>query len=336
MNHHDNSTCPLTPEQVAAQVGVEPTNTAASRFYRRAASFWFTRLLAFFQLLDPISIPNSFVNLQCMWWKAISGNDKRSSLCDYGLAYDLLPPISRWIVAPPLVPLYPRFHHANVELRTKYLDNVMDILVQQVQAQQGRKKLCLVSLGCGYDVRSLRMALRYSSNNNNNNDTLLLDFVEMDLPQVLQAKQNLLQKRLVKRRPNLTTLVNRVRMVDVDLTNMTQVTEALNVALSMYQDSDTSTSWTIVFVIEAVLIYLPHDIQTQLLSTLSQALVQRQIRHGALCFADTLPNIVANSSMAEAKQELEQHGWDLQGWIPKPGRTRHLGWATLSNQQRTR
>ena len=53
----------------------------------------------------------------CLWWKAIAGNDKSSPVHDYSLSYDLLPPVTRWIVSSRLCRLYPRLHHANVEIR---------------------------------------------------------------------------------------------------------------------------------------------------------------------------------------------------------------------------
>jgi O-methyltransferase involved in polyketide biosynthesis len=315
------SSCLLTEKQVAAKVGVAPTNTSAALpGHRRAAYFLFPRLLAIFQLLDPIHIPNSFANLQCVWWKAISGNDRNSSLWDGGLAYDLLPPISRWVVAPPLAPFYPRFHHANVELRTKYLDKAMESIVQHVKAQNSNHNIRLVLLGCGYDLRSLRMAQRFLSTG------ITFDLIEMDLPAVLEAKTKLFQTRLLKRRPNLTELVNSVRMFEVDLKDLQQVKTALDKALQR----DDYNLFT-VFVFEAVLIYLADDIRSQLLSTLSEALNERQV-NGALCFADTLAN-VAGGNEEEVKQELKQNGWDLQDWIPKPGKTRHLGWATLASQR---
>jgi len=53
----------------------------------------------------------------CLWWKAIAGNDKSSPVYDYSLSYDLLPPVTRWLVSKRLCRFYPRLHHANVEIR---------------------------------------------------------------------------------------------------------------------------------------------------------------------------------------------------------------------------
>ena len=53
----------------------------------------------------------------CLWWKALSGNDITSPVYDRELSYDLLPPVTRWMVSPRVCRWYPRLHHANVEIR---------------------------------------------------------------------------------------------------------------------------------------------------------------------------------------------------------------------------
>lgn len=55
------------------------------------------------------------------WLKAIGGNSPRG-YPDEALAYDLLPPVTRRVVARPLARLYPLLHHQNVALRTAFLD----------------------------------------------------------------------------------------------------------------------------------------------------------------------------------------------------------------------
>ncbi|CAB9529116.1 expressed unknown protein [Seminavis robusta] len=316
----ETTTRPLNEaEEVAARLGVKPTNSSASPRQRQRAYYWFRRLLTVAQLFDPIPIPNSFVNYQCVWWKAISGNDKTSVLQDHGLAYDLLPPVTRWAVASPLAPLYPRFHHGNVELRTKYLDTAVDQIIQTAQQQQTKKQIRLVLMGGGYDLRSLRMAQLYPD--------LILDLVEMDLPHVVDAKKKLFHHRLLRRRPELSTLVKSLRLLAVDLNDLQQVQAALLETVLVDDGGD----WFTVFVFEAVLIYLDKGIPSQLFATISSALRNNNQLGGALCFADTLSN-VEDGNEAQAKEELKQNGWDLQDWITKPGRTKHLGWALLSSE----
>lgn len=307
----------LTAEEVANRLGVAATNTKATPRQRKRAFWWFRQLLTISQLLDPIQTPNSFVNYQCVWWKAISGNDATSPLRDGGFAYDLLPPFTRWAVAPPLATLYPRFHHGNVELRTKYLDTAMGKIMESLPHNVNNIRLVL--MGGGYDLRSLRMAMRYQ-------DDYTMDLVELDLPQVIDAKQTIFQKRLLRRRPQLKDLIHQIRMFGADFNDVDQLSDVLtNHVLS--DNGKGSKSWHTIFVFEAVLIYLDKGVPSKVLNVLSQALRQHG-QSGALCFADTLSNVEA-SLEGEAREELVRNGWDLQDWITKPGRTKHLGLAAL-------
>jgi len=390
-------------DDVATLLGIAPCDTTSSPRQRKRASTWFHRFLALSSFLDPIQLPNSFVNYQCVWWKAMAGNDLTSAVYDGGLAFDLLPPLTRWVIAPSMVHWYPRFHHANVEQRTRYLD--MAILDQILPEQQQdldkektrsattspaaettttttnlkSKKIRLVLLGGGYDLRLIRMTTKIfkalqrdesTHNNGNNNDfatDLLhpkLDLVEVDLPHVLQAKQVLLQKRLLRRRPELLNIVEQIRFFPADLNDLERVQQVVDEILSFPRtdtsiqnvsssDNRTTTSNAIhnnnsndnvddcftIFVFEAVLIYLNDQIPSRLLSLLSQAL-KRHGQSGAVCFADTLSNVettnpttitdaAAHSKKELARRELETNGWILQDWMRKSGKTRHLGWALL-------
>jgi len=352
-------------DEVAEKLGVVPTATLEKPNQRKRASFWFRQWLTLSQILDPIRIPNSHVNYQCVWWKAISGNDANSPVRDGGLAYDMLPPLTRWAVASPLASKYPRFHHANVELRTKYLDNAMDQIIQKVRSAEEQKKcIRIVLMGGGYDLRLIRVAEHYESllkeeNDHGDNEQQQqqqqqnqFDLVELDLPRVIAAKSELLEKRFLRRRPELTDLVNRIRMIGVDLNKITQV-ETVVRAMLEGKDLDMegneivpvadgvnagdkanpmttgSSECFTIFIFEAVLIYLDDQVPSRLLSILSQALKSRG-ESGAICFADTLLNVDCNRQDA-AKLELEEHGWELQDWLPKPGRTRHMGWASLAS-----
>ena len=71
------------------------------------------------------------VNLWVCWLKAIGGNRFWSGYRDGGLAYDLLPPVTRAVVARPAASLYPLLHHQNVLLRCAFLD-------QRVEAECAR------------------------------------------------------------------------------------------------------------------------------------------------------------------------------------------------------
>ena len=114
----ETSTLP-PPDVIAAKLGVKPTKEASNKTWKRAWTLH-KKLIPLLHSTDGCKPPDSSLNLACMWWKALSGNDKSSPVCDDGLAYDLLPSGWRKIAKP--TRLYPRLHHGNVELRTAYLD----------------------------------------------------------------------------------------------------------------------------------------------------------------------------------------------------------------------
>jgi len=111
---------------------------------------------------------DSKLALACLWWKAIAGNEKSSPVHDYSLSYDLLPPVTRWIVSRRVCRFYPRLHHANVEIRTAYLDKALTNIINTIMndhnnatsttmQQMRKKKIRLVVMGGGYDTRSIKL-----------------------------------------------------------------------------------------------------------------------------------------------------------------------------------
>jgi len=115
-----NSTIPSSSD-AAKEVGVRAVLDAPKKKWKRA---WvtFRTLLPILHLFDRFRTPESSLNRACLWWKAIAGNDEESPAFDNGLAYDILPPGTRIIVGRRVVRYYPRLHHANVEIRTAYLN----------------------------------------------------------------------------------------------------------------------------------------------------------------------------------------------------------------------
>ena len=268
----------------------------------------------------------------------MAAKDRNSPVFDEGLAYDLLPPVTRWVVASPVVARYPRCHHANVELRTAYLDQAMDQVMLSLSTTQSspHMKIRLVLLGGGYDLRLIRTALKYNAttagaeNNTNTTATItrsnvIAETIEVDLPQVIEAKRRLLVERFLKRRPELKHIIDNVQTFPADLNDLDGVHRLLQESILVPSSNDDNLMT--VFVLEAVLIYLDEGIPSQLLELLSQA-VRTAKGMGALLIADTLPLSDVDASEELARTELKKLGWTLKDWNIKPGRTRHLGWAT--------
>eukprot|EP01082_Thalassiosira_pseudonana_P008973 g7712.t1 g7712 contig26:107985-109677(-) len=155
----NNSTI-LTPSDAALKVGVRPTLEASKEVWQRA---W--KLHRF--MMKPLHVwdgcqpSDSKLALACLWWKAISGNDATSPVYDYQLSYDLLPPVTRWFVHRCFCRMYPRLHHANVEIRTAYLDksvtNIISAICNNSTTTTRKKKIRLIVMGGGYDTRSFKL-----------------------------------------------------------------------------------------------------------------------------------------------------------------------------------
>jgi len=306
-----NSTIP-TGQQAAQAVGVVPPLEASAKVWKRAWNLH-RRVMPLLHFFDKMKPPDSSLALMCLWWKALSANDCNSPAFDNSLVYDLLPSGTRLLVGKRLQRFYPRLHHANVEIRTVYLDQQVMNIIAEVKMATRTKKIRLVTLGGGYDVRSIKFRER----------GLVDQAVELDLPDVIDAKQKIFQsKRLKLRRPWLTSVMM-PSFHSVNLNNVEEVREILNIILS---DEKDSTMWHTIFLFEGVMIYLDEHVPRRLLEICSAVL--KNSKEGSLVFADRLDNI-PGGDYAIGISELAETGWNIVDWQPKPGLARHMGRAKL-------
>lgn len=316
--HSSNSTIPH-PSIIAAKLNVKPTKeTATAKQWQRAWKIH-KAVLPILHSTDSCKPADSSLNLACMWWKALSGNDQTSPVYDEGLAYDLLP--SGWRRILRFRRWFPRLHHANVELRTAYLDRTLQTIVDQVHAQRTHRdtKIRLVCMGAGYDLRGIKMMERCIVN----------QVYELDLHLVVEAKNRLFQ-RLQKRRPWLRNQQTLPELIASDLNDVEQVKDILLTKVLKEEGNSTAMEdWYTIFMFEGVMIYLNPGVPSALLNITSQVLRLKEM-NGSLCFADRLENI-PGGDLDAAKIELDRNGWSLQDWEPKPGLARHMGYAELKN-----
>lgn len=304
-----NSTLP-SPKFVAQCLGVKPTSEVPAKTWQRAWKMH-KRLIPLLHCTDSCKPPDSSLNIACMWWKALSGNDKTSPVYDNGLAYDLLP--SGWRKIVKLNRIYPRLHHANVELRTAYLDNAVCQIANDVKNVNGSVKILLICMGAGYDTRGVKMLER----------GIVDSVVEMDLPEVVKAKHRLMN-RLRKRRPCLNN-ITMPKLIPVDFNIIPDLRKELEMELGSYADHP--EKWHTIFVFEGVMIYLDENIPSTLLNVTSSVLEGYHLE-GSLCFADRLEN-VPGGDRSLGELELKKNGWLVKDWCPKPGLARHMGSAHL-------
>ena len=156
-----------------------------------------------------------------------------------------------------------------------------------------------------------------------------LECFELDLPEVVRAKTQLLQTRLFKRRPWLQDVSKEYRpqLIPVDFNNLNDTRNALE-GIILSDDADNKNVHNII-IFEGVMIYLDEGVPHALLDICSSILNKRKSQSSSyLCFADRLENIPGGDEEA-AHMEMESTGWKLLDWLPKPGLARHMGIARL-------
>jgi len=317
-----------TTAEAAASVGVRPPKKATPREWKRAWKI-FRTIIPLLHAFDRLRPPDSSLALHCLWWKALSANDPGSPVADGGLAHDLLPPLVRAIAGRRIGRMFPRLHHANVEVRTAFLDRAVASSAAAATDAGGRVRL--VSLGAGYDVRSIKFRERGAVD----------AAVELDLPAVVAGKARILgSRRFRRRRPGAAAAGLLPEFHTIDLNDVGAVGEVLRRLLSPKEGgpsgkgeedgAGTSVVCHTIFVLEGVMIYLDEGVPHALLGMLSDVLrtVDCGGGGGTLCFADRLEN-VPGGDLDAGRAELKHNGWELTEWQPKPGLARHMGVAKL-------
>ena len=307
------------PDEIAAALGIRPYTRAPAWIWKIA---WrgHGRILPVLHANDDARPRDSDQSLKVLWNKAIVSLTKSSPAYDEEWTYDLLPAPSRSLLR--LVrPLFPRLHHANIELRTTYLDSI--IQQEIIMAQDQGKQVRLVCLGGGYDARGARLLSTRANG--------VEQAWELDLPDVVHAKRQMLARlerrrnRRNHKRGNQEEIFCYPHLIHVNLNNHTAATQLLQDKILAHNNDSEATPWHTIFVSEGVLIYL--DDPNGLLQTCAAAVVATDDT-ASLCFADRLANVPGGNETA-GRAALEAAGWDLVEWRPKPGLARHMGLARL-------
>jgi hypothetical protein len=184
-----------------------------------------------------------------------------------------------------------------------------------------------------------------------------LECYELDLPEVVRAKRQLIQTRLQRRRPWLKQMTTGIAgeypyLIPVNLNDVNETRNALEGILQIPSSPSGDETGddnipgcdddiTNIILFEGVMIYLDEGIPHSLLQLCSDVLNERintsmapgassssSSSSGYLCFADRLDNIPGGDIDA-AHVELASTGWELLDWLPKPGLARHMGVARL-------
>jgi hypothetical protein len=281
-------------------------------------------------MFDKARTPDLDNSLKCLWCKALVGLDKTSPAYDNGLAYDMLPSVSRWIVRLP-ERSFPRLVHFIIELRTIYLDRSLQEEIKYAKIILGCHRIRLITLGAGYDTRSVKFL------NNNNNRETIDEAWELDIEQVIHSKSIML-KRLQHRRPTYN-LPNLVRQ---DLTDTSRLTDVLDNIIRPKKlddenddedDENDDNEWYTIFVVEGVLIYLKEEDRSKVLSVCSKSLKKSGGggRGGSFLFADRIRKL-RDPTPVQVESWLQSDGWNLvdNSFCVHPGKARHMGAARVT------
>lgn len=354
-------------DDVAKHCRVQPpTDYRSIAAVKHIARWTWRRRVAVLKLLhwnDPLTPVDSCINLECLWWKALSTTDPQSPCFDTFMTYDMLPHPSRWIVNNKVLrKLHPRWIHALLEVRMAYLNQAIDYEITRhiTGSDTHYQYIRIISLGAGYDVRSMRML-----NNNRHHPNLKskLHCYEFDLPETIASKENLVQKRLLqryqlrrRRRCNNNNNNNddnndnddtfqTPTMIGIDLNDTAEFQRQLHLIItnsstsgsnsdtdSIRPKSPNNKDWHTIFVIEGVLMYLEPTKAVEILQLCANVTTTTTTTGSAsLCFADRLFE-QSDCDPIPIQKQLDAVGWKLIEWAPSPtANAKHMGIAHLSS-----
>ena len=311
----NNSTIP-DPVEVAEIVGVKPCMMAHKNIWKFAWRFHGKILpILHWEKFDKAKPKDSSYSLKVLWCKAIASMDRSSLAYDSRWTYDTLPSLSRWTLRVIPKRLFPRLHHANIELRTVYLDKMIQ---QEIERVPPNTTIQLVSLGSGYDIRCSRIMSQCNTNTSKE-----IEAYELDLENVIESKKLILD-RVKRRRPDSV----HPTLIGIDLNEEEKVRETLADIVSKREDNNQTYT---IFISEGVMIYLDKGVPSRLLRQFRDAVVldsSNSNNMASFCFADRLDNVPGGDINA-AEKELSQTGWKVVDWCPKPGLARHMGLCRL-------
>lgn len=321
-------------DEIGAECGVPPP-LRAPKWAWKAAWAVGKHALPVLHRWDDCAPSDTNVNLWVCWMKAIVGNSM-FGIDDRRLAYDLLPSVTRKVVSRPLASLYPLLHHQNIALRVAYLDRQ----VRDELAAAADTPTTVVVLGAGFDLRAMRLsdahetAADADSEATRPSSTATTRWAEIDLPHVIEQRSRLLG-RLARRRPHLAPQLDGLTQLPANLSVAEEARASLRAALRGGGDgvgsSSSAGTANVVFVVEALLIYLPPEDAAALLRLCAEEARAAGARTASLCFADRLPGVEGYDRDAADALLADAGGFrlDAESWLPKPGLARHMGVARL-------
>eukprot|EP00980_Cylindrotheca_fusiformis_P013308 scaffold3388_cov85-Cylindrotheca_fusiformis.AAC.2 len=166
--------------------------------------------------------------------------------------YCVLPRFSRWILR--IIPSswFPRWFHANIELRIAYLNQAIAKEIERIRFSHHPR-----FLGAGYDTRSIRLLYQEDEEGHKTDQVW-----EFDLPAIMNAKKSKLNRLYCFETEEVAA--RKIEFVGIDLkdpllfqSTLMEMLLAKNIkGINDDDDDDGSSSWTTIVVSEALFLYL--------------------------------------------------------------------------------
>ncbi len=195
-------------------------------------------------------------------------------------------------------------------------------LNEELSQLDNDNNVMVVVLGGGFDTR----ALRYLNQRHRNN----IDFYEIDLPEVVQQKKNMLN-RFIKRRGSETKVP---KLLPANLNDIDLLQQQLKAIYSSVSKLNKPTRF--IFMAEAVLMYLQPEKSMLVLKSCKDSCLEHYQNRGikqpvSFILADRLPlnNIKIDDTNPQlektaVQQQLHNLGLNVLNLQLKPGRARHM------------
>lgn len=178
------------------------------------------------------------------------------------------------------------------------------------------RKIRLVVVGAGYDLRSVRFL----------QEGIVDEAMEVDLANVIKAKKGLLESPTFQRRRPKVKLPH---MAAVDLNNIETTNTTMAELLSNNNDNKDQGTFTI-FLLEGILVHLESGSSSKVLKLL-RSFCSDEENNGCLVFCDRIQG-VHNRSLDLAQSVLKETGWTLTEFLATPTKTPHFGVAVLGEE----
>jgi len=262
--------------------GGPPPRTPVQQVLDAAFEVGFQLLYAF----EPDGMLDSSKNLRVLWVRALLAS---SDQLNDDVAYELLPKATRWIVSPPLAPLWsPALEKLQwIKQRTEFIDAEVDAFL----AKAGGLPAQCVLIGAGYDTR----ALRYARDG--------LNFFEVDLPEVLPIKRAMADDYYADE-PSRPGAAARPQTLGCDLN------EGAGEVLQRLAPLGFDRAKPTLLVCEAVLFYLSPPAKSRLLGEWAE-LLSAAPEPSALVLTDNLAPFLRSTKRDDAEAYLDDVGLRL-------------------------